>query len=89
LQAFEEGDLVVDSPDALVQSAEFSHQLCGSFVLIAAQVVHSLDGLGRRLQLIFINVDSLVLGSSRKKGVTNVRPGGIKKQNEHGNYACK
>lgn len=37
--------LLVHSPNALVQSAEFSHQLCGSFVLIAAQVVHSLYGL--------------------------------------------
>lgn len=58
--------LAVHSPDALVQSAEFSHQLCSPFVLIAAQVVHSLDGLGGRLQLIFIDVDSLVLGSNRK-----------------------
>lgn len=36
----------MDSPDALIQSAEFSHQLCGSFVLIAAQVVNGLYGLG-------------------------------------------
>lgn len=50
------------SPDALVQSSEFSHQLSGSFVLIAAQVVYSLYGLRSRLQLIFIDVDSLVLG---------------------------
>lgn len=53
-------------PDALVQSSEFSHQLSGSFVLIAAQVVYSLYGLRSRLQLIFIDVDSLVLGLESK-----------------------
>lgn len=52
---------MVPSPDALIQSAEFSHQLCSSFVLIAAQVVYSLYGLGSRFQLVFIDVDSLVL----------------------------
>lgn len=54
------------SPDALVQSSEFSHQLSSSFVLIAAQVVYSLYGLRSRLQLIFIDVDSLVLGLETK-----------------------
>lgn len=61
------GSLTVYSPDALVQSPEFSHQLCGSFVLVAAQVVYGLYGLGSRLQLVFIDVDSFVLGSNRKK----------------------
>lgn len=60
------------SPDALVQRAELSHQLCGSFVLVAAQVVHSLYGLGRRLQLIFIDVDSLVLGFYGKESCTTL-----------------
>ena len=55
------------SPDAPVQSAEFSHQLRGSFVLIAAQVVHRLYGLRGRLQLIFIDVDSLILVLNKKK----------------------
>lgn len=50
------------SPDALVQSSQFGHQLSGPFVFIAAQVVYSLDGLGGRLQLVFIDVDSLILG---------------------------
>lgn len=49
------------SPDALVQSSQFGHQLSGPFVFIAAQVVYSLNGLGGRLQLVFIDVDSLVL----------------------------
>lgn len=56
------------SPDTLIQSPEFSHQFCGSFVLIAAQVVHRLYGLGSRLQLVFIDVDSFVLGSNKEKG---------------------
>lgn len=50
------------SPDALVQSSQLGHQLSGPFVFIAAQVVYSLDGLGGRLQLVFIDVDSLILG---------------------------
>lgn len=58
--------LVLCSPDALVQSPEFGHQFCGSFVLVAAQVVHGLYGLGCRLQLIFIDVDSFVLGLNGK-----------------------
>lgn len=55
------GEPVMGSPDALVQRAEFSHQLCGSFVLIAAQVVNRLYSLGSWLQLIFIDVNSLIL----------------------------
>lgn len=62
--------LVAYSPDALVQRPKFSHQLGGSFVLVAAQVVHSLYGLGRRLQLILIDVDSLVLSVNGKKKCT-------------------
>ena len=57
--------LLVHLPDALVQSAELSHQLSSSFVLVAAQVVHGLYGLRGRLQLVFIDVDSLVLGLNR------------------------
>lgn len=56
---------MVFSPDALVQRSQLSHQLRGSFVLVAAQVVHGLDGFRRRLQLIFIDVRSLVLQSNR------------------------
>lgn len=62
------------SPDALVQSSQFSHQLSGPFVLIAAQVVHSLDGLGGRLQLIFIDVDSLVLGLTNSGRTEIIKP---------------
>lgn len=54
--------LPVCSPDALIQSSEFGHQFCGSFVLVAAQVVHGLYGLWGGLQLIFIDVDTFVLG---------------------------
>ena len=66
-----EEDFLLHSPDALVQSAEFSHQLCSTFVLITAEVMYSLNGLGRRLQLIFIDVDSFVLGLNGKKYVVN------------------
>ena len=59
------GSEVLLSPNALVQSAKFGHQLCGSFVLVAAQVVHGLYGLRCRLELIFVDVDSLVLGMKR------------------------
>lgn len=61
--------LLVNSPDALVQSSQFSHQLCSTFVLVAAEVVHCLYGLGGRLQLVFIDVHSLVLGLNKKKGL--------------------
>lgn len=59
--------LPVCSPDALIQGSEFSHQFCGSFVLVAAQVVHGLYGLWGGLQLIFIDVDALVLGVEQKR----------------------
>lgn len=35
----------LNSPDALIQSPKFSHQLRGPFVLVAAQVVNRLYGL--------------------------------------------
>lgn len=54
--------LPICSPDALIQSPKFGHQFCGSFVLVAAQVVHGLYGLWGGLQLIFIDVDTFVLG---------------------------
>lgn len=54
--------LPICSPDALIQSPKFSHQFCGSFVLVAAQVVHGLYGLWGGLQLVFIDVDAFVLG---------------------------
>lgn len=53
------------SPDALVQSPQFGHQLRGPFVLVAAQVVNRLYGLGGGLQLVFVDVDALVLGLNR------------------------
>lgn len=73
------------SPDALVQSSEFSHQLSGSFVLIAAQVVYSLYGLRSRLQLIFIDVDSLVLGLE----TNNIRSVVLKQNTDHFNFTGK
>lgn len=54
-------DLIVISPDALVQRAQLSHQFCGSFVLVAAQVVNGLYGFGRRLQFVFVDVDPFIL----------------------------
>lgn len=64
------------SPDALIQSPELSHQLRGSFVLVAAQVVHGLYGLRGRLQLIFIDVDAFVLRSGRKEEEVSLEPRG-------------
>lgn len=48
-------------PDALVQSAEFCHQLCSSFILITAQIMNSLDGFRGGLQFILIDIYTLVL----------------------------
>lgn len=59
--------LPVCPPDALIQSSEFSHQFCGSFVLVAAEVVHGLYGLWGGLQLIFIDVDAFVLRVEQKQ----------------------
>ena len=56
-----------DRPDALVQRSQLGHQLGRSLVLIAAEVVDRLDGLGRGLELVFVDVDTLVLGKHQSE----------------------
>lgn len=49
------------SPDALIKGAQLSHELRRPLVLIATQVVNSLNSFWRGLQLVFIDADTLVL----------------------------
>lgn len=60
---------LLGSPDALVQSAELSHQFCGSFILIATQVMDRLNGLGGGLELILVDVHSFVLWMDEKRAI--------------------
>lgn len=58
---------LLGSPDALVQGAELSHQFCGSFILIATQVMDRLNGLGGGFKLVLVDVHSLVLWMDEKR----------------------
>lgn len=49
------------SPDALVKRAQLCHQFRGAFVLVTAQAVSGLHGLGRGLQLVLVDARALVL----------------------------
>ena len=49
------------SPDTLIEGAQLSHKLRRPLVLVATQVVNSLNSFWRGLQLVFIDADTLVL----------------------------
>lgn len=55
------------SPDALIEGAQLSHELRRPLVLIATQVVNSLNSFWRGLQLVFIDADTLVLKTQQAR----------------------
>lgn len=62
----------LNSPDTLIQCAEFCHEFCSSFVFITTQIVNSLYGFGGGLQFILIDIDALVLGHNNQRYIAHL-----------------